>query len=965
MNGTIKLPNDIKGKWIWDSRDGGGDCQRLIFRGDFMLKEMPGEAELWVASSAFYQLKINGRMCTAGPIPHTGAKKSAYAVKVDVTHMLEVGINRISVCAHTENANLSGIKRAPGAFWLQIDVDGKPIEWSEGASWAVKVATAYKNTGLRTAPCDVFTECVDLGTLSGNWNTTDVDRLISSGRNSGTGWRAPDIVREADSSFCILEPFNQSPRVSEWRRNPDFIFAGTVSPYSQVSWVSFGDALGGSAVPGTYMAETYVFCAESVETDAIVICDVPYVLFVNDVKVKSQAVPQLVYRGGMSSLRSSHLQPQDYALPYMKMSLESGWNRVMLVAECISGYDGATFIWPGLPDGALGFSQKGDQPDGGWSVAGPLSVPMALIYPAMLVDGLVKYPFFPNVDKPFDPSAFYFARSYEAEEEVPEQYPVTLETGKFILTDFGATRYGYPYFRMRGNPGDVVDVVCGEHLQEAELIACQPGERRNVSTVILKGGVNEWMCSAPRGARYIMIIARKVTEDISVDSVEMWHEAFDIQDVSSFSCSLPTLDEVWNVGVTTLDATLQRIYMDSPTGDQAQALPDSMIQSWAAYYVKGQYSMAAHAIESFARSQFETGELNAVSPSSLFQALPDYSLSWPVWLQRHYLHTGDRDFLLKMMPALHKLMYYYDQIAVSADGPLGDLQDYIGVYAFIDYGNMERRGITTALNGMYCRALLSASVLSEMAGQNDLAPVYRERAGAVAAKVSALLWDEEKKLFADSYVDGQRTETCSWQSNVLAIYGGIAKPEQYDDIWNQLFTDEVPLELKVDADANNPYFKYYVLETAFAIGKSRWALSLIHYYWGSMVHAGASTWWEMYDPSHTVEYGVGIVKRCCGYGVSPNAFLISELVGIRPAEPGMKMVYFNPIPGDVTWARGVVPTPNGSITVHWKLEDDGIFNVSISATFDLEVIPVLEPGIAEQAIFNVSEKVSIMTSDEE
>lgn len=77
------------------------------------------------------------------------------------------------------------------------------------------------------------------------------------------------------------------------------------------------------------------------------------------------------------------------------------------------------------------------------------------------------------------------------------------------------------------------------------------------------------------------------------------------------------------------------------------------------------------------------------------------------------------------------------------------------------------------------------------------------------------------------------------------------------------------------------------------------------------------------------------------------------------------MVYFNPTPGDVSWARGTIPTPSGSISVSWRLEENGIFNVNISSTYILEVIPVLDPGIAEQAVFNVSDKVSIMAPEEE
>ncbi|MBR6372415.1 MAG: family 78 glycoside hydrolase catalytic domain [Victivallales bacterium] len=963
MNSTVKLPNEVKGKWIWDSSGDGGDCQRLLFRSDFVLTEMPGEAELWVATYAFFQIVINGRVCTAGPIPHPGGKRSAYAVKVDVTHLLEVGSNRIVIYAHRENNNLSGVKSSFDALWMQIDVDGLPVKWTSDKDWAVKVADAYQDTGLRTGACDVFTEYVDLGLLGNEWKRKDTGRLLAQ----KGGWHTPDFVQDVSASFCILEPFDQSPRIPERLRCTNFLCQGTVGPACLVSWISFNDAMNGASVPGTYVAETYVWCEEAIEAEALLVCDAPYILYLNGEQLKSQAVPKLVYRGPSSSLRAGCLQPQDYEEPSLDMALAAGWNHIMMVVECISKRTGATLLFPQLADGRLSFCQKdNEQAEPGWNVSGPLNVPMALIYPSFPRDTLVKYPFVPDEKKLYDPSTYYAARAFVQSENAPEQFPISLQEGEYVVFDFGMVHYAFPTLKLSGDKGDIIDVVCGEQFRDGEVLECQPGKRRNASTIVLGQGANEWMSSTPKGVFYIMLIVRKASSTVLIENVELWKETLELSDAGSFSCSLPTLEDVWNNGVRTLGSTMQRIYMDSPSGDQAQTLPDAMIQSWASYYVFGQYGMAAHAIETFARCQFETGELNAASPSSLFQALPDYSLAWPVWLQRHYHHTGDKEFLMKMMPTLQRLMYYYNEIAVAADGPLWDLKDYLGVLPFIDYGNFERRGISMALNGLYCRALLSASWLSEMAGIDELAALYRERASSVAGKVNALLWNEEKGLYADSYLDGKATEECSWQSNVLAIYGGIANPDKSDEIWNQLFSDDAPMEKLVTPEYNNPYFKYYVLETACALGKSQWALRFIHYYWGSMAKAGAKTWWETFDP--TVEDYIGLhpeLKRCCGYGVSPNAFLISELLGIRPAEPGMKMVYFNPTPGDVSWARGTIPTPSGSITVSWRLEDDGIFNVNISATYILEVIPVLEPGIAEQAIFNVSDKVSIMAPEEE
>ena len=84
-------------------------------------------------------------------------------------------------------------------------------------------------------------------------------------------------------------------------------------------------------------------------------------------------------------------------------------------------------------------------------------------------------------------------------------------------------------------------------------------------------------------------------------------------------------NQIWKVGENTLNVTNQYAFLDSPTKDQAQCIPDAMIQSWAAYYTHGAYANAENALMSFARSQIETGELNAISPSG-FVGSADYSL---------------------------------------------------------------------------------------------------------------------------------------------------------------------------------------------------------------------------------------------------------------------------------------------------------------------------------------------------
>ena len=50
----------------------------------------------------------------------------------------------------------------------------------------------------------------------------------------------------------------------------------------------------------------------------------------------------------------------------------------------------------------------------------------------------------------------------------------------------------------------------------------------------------------------------------------------------------------------------------------------------------------------------------------------------------------------------------------------------------------------------------------------------------------------------------------------------------------------------------------------------------------------------------------------------PTALLPQKVLGVEPIKPGWKEFRIAPRPGDLTWARGVVPTPSGSIMISWS-----------------------------------------------
>jgi hypothetical protein len=76
--------------------------------------------------------------------------------------------------------------------------------------------------------------------------------------------------------------------------------------------------------------------------------------------------------------------------------------------------------------------------------------------------------------------------------------------------------------------------------------------------------------------------------------------------------------------------------------------------------------------------------------------------------------------------------------------------------------------------------------------------------------------------------------------------------------------------------------------------------------------AGESTWPECWNGG----------TRCHGWSSTPTRDLIVHTLGITPAEPGYASVRVVPALGGLDWARAVVPTPHGPVTVHARADGD-------------------------------------------
>ena len=188
-----------------------------------------------------------------------------------------------------------------------------------------------------------------------------------------------------------------------------------------------------------------------------------------------------------------------------------------------------------------------------------------------------------------------------------------------------------------------------------------------------------------------------------------------------------------------------------------------------------------------------------------------------------------------------------------------------------------------------------------------------------------MMWDNERGAYIDGYRDGQPNRALSEHSNILCALVGVADAKQTARILDGVFATQnvSPLpnlgeepgewEARRRLERANPelirmaspYFAYYYLRLLFKNNRQEQALAFIRRRWGTMIEAGATTFWEMWEPNFSL---------CHAWSAGPTFDLMAEIAGIRPKQPGFEEFTVHPQPCHLTWIRCTVPTPKGDIT---------------------------------------------------
>ena len=501
---------------------------------------------------------------------------------------------------------------------------------------------------------------------------------------------------------------------------------------------------------------------------------------------------------------------------------------------------------------------------------------------------------FDDIDTP--PSQYRLERS--------EQRPVCSHavTTNGILYDFGKETFGY--LKVKGLKG-CIHIYYGESAEEAM-------DKEHCETLdILTGGQSPCEICDSKAFRYVYI---ETEQNASYEEVLMDFEyaPMEKERSGSFRCSDELLNNIWDTAAYTMDLTTREFFMDGIKRDRWTWSGDAIQSYLMNYYLRFDTECVKRTIRQLRGKDPVTAHVNTIM---------DYTFYWFKSIHDYYLYTADLDFVREMWSRMVTLMDYVEG-RLNGDGMAeGQSDDWI----FVDWVDfpMHKRGTLCFEQILLMKAMETMAVCAKLLGvKTD----YRVKAESLRNKIKQTFWSYERKAYYHAIEEGQMNQQITKFPNMFAILYGLAYEEERHEIMKS-----VMLNPAIDP-ITTPYMRFYELETLCIDGLQTEVLQEIRDYWGGMLHEGATSFWEKYNPEetgtqHLAMYGRPYGKSLChAWGASPIYLIGKYYLGVQPTKPGYEEYLVKPVLGDLQWMEGDVPTPFGRIHVSMSRQEVTIYS---------------------------------------
>jgi hypothetical protein len=319
------------------------------------------------------------------------------------------------------------------------------------------------------------------------------------------------------------------------------------------------------------------------------------------------------------------------------------------------------------------------------------------------------------------------------------------------------------------------------------------------------------------------------------------------------------LDEV---SCRTLRNCMQTVFEDGPKRDRRLWLGDLRLQALVNYETYKNYDLVKRCLYLFAGLAREDGAVPACvyekpSPARGDNKILDYCVLFGPTLLDYALASKDWQTAKDLWPVA-KRQIETAMIYVNGDGLFVDPGTW---WIFIDWSPALHR--QTAMNGVLIYALRQMIKLADGLGLDDEVLSLNKTVQRMTAAARTLL--SEEGLFLSG-----PDQQISWASQVWMILAEVVTPDEGIKAIQVLQNRSGVLK------PTGPYLYHYAVEAMLKCGLKREAYVLLEEYWGGMISRGATTFWEVFDPSDdflSPYHNMRMNSYCHAWSCTPSYFI--------------------------------------------------------------------------------------------
>lgn len=477
--------------------------------------------------------------------------------------------------------------------------------------------------------------------------------------------------------------------------------------------------------------------------------------------------------------------------------------------------------------------------------------------------------------------------------------------------DFGMIYAGIPHFDIRGQS----DTKIMLHMQEF------PGkiERAGTTEILYLGkGENKVESLRLHSIHYIQVVISNMSGTVEIRNPGVHVSVYPTGMPGSFYCSDPVYEKIYLLGCRTNQICRQTYHMDSPIHQEPLGcMGDYMIESLMNYYTFGDAYL----------TRFDILKIGAYLKNHDYRMFhPSYCLLYIQMVYDYIMYTGDEKILGRTVPVIKGILERF----LGYVGEKG-LVEHAPNYMFMDWvaeGEYNRHHPPKCMGQGYLSAMLvgalacACRILEMKEGQEEIIACYTNCRRKIVRAVNRYLWKPEKGLYVDGLYDSTAVEVSRWlpkdspkefysqHMNTLAVLYDIVPGEKKKELMEQVMENQ-------ELSQAQPYFMHFVFEALWKTDLyEKYGLAQIKR-WESLVEenpSGLKEVWNGFDCDYSH-----------AWGGTPTYQLPARILGVTPAKPGFRKIYFKPwLPKELDFARGTIPTPYGVISVCLTRRDGAV-----------------------------------------